>query len=194
MLPGEPVEPSPLLPIEATRRIPFLSNASVAATMSSSGIEPPRDIETTLGASSVFGSPSGSMIHSMPPMTCASVPFPPGITEPTMSSQSGATPTPSWPLFPPAIIPAQWVPCPTLSKGSVTSGTILPDVSNVANFVTFPASSGCFASTPVSSKPTLTPWPLMPCFQRSLTFRSSRPQLTFVFFVSAILMSGAFME
>ncbi len=52
----------------------------------------------------------GAIAHCMPAITWASVPLPPGMTRPAISSAPGATPICVPDAFPPAIVPATCVP------------------------------------------------------------------------------------
>ncbi len=112
----------------------------------------------------------------MPPRTRATA-SPPSITAALASIAPGAMPTCRPPAARPTMVAAVWVPCSSLSFGFGGGVTSRPIRSNSAKCATAPWSVGCSPSTPVSSCPTSTPFPVSPRSHSAGAPSRSRPQV-----------------
>ncbi len=161
-LPGEPEEPSPELPAEATTTVPARSALRTGSTNSPKKPVAPRLM--------LMASAPLSTAHCIAPTIWAKVPEPLGSASPWSRSTSGATPM-CWPLAsPPETVPLTCEPWKSVSWGCEPS-TCDPSPANSAqppgNVGSEGSSvnrlrSGWVMSIPVSMTATFAPAPRVP--------------------------------
>ena len=143
---------APALPAAATNSVPCSAERLFTACDSGSvpSVPPPPRLMLTMRARGAA--------HSMPAMMAEVGQVLVLHTLPMTREASGAMPRkrPSEATPEPAMVPATWVPCPTLS---LASGRV--SVKSTASRIR-PARSGWSAATPVSSTATVTPSPVRP--------------------------------